>query len=162
MLLALSRAAGSSISVTDVPLREIVAKSQLTVLAKVERIDSTPYPNAKVDEPELRFCQLRIEEVLKPKGGSPPVAKGSTIHAFDPRDKYQHDQYESIRAGVISFAEQRYATKADTMAEGDHLIFFLHEQPTIEGFPLEHASVFAAGQAYDLATLKPTVLQLVH
>lgn len=99
---------------------------------------------------------------MKPKDGSPPVAKGSTIQAFDPRDKYQHDHYESIRAGVISFAEQRYATKADTMAEGDHLIFFLSEQPTMEGFPLEHAYVLAAGQAYDLATLKPTVLQLVH
>lgn len=59
VLLALSRAAGSSISVTDVPLREIVAKSQLIVLAKVERIDSAPYPNAKEDEPELRFASKK-------------------------------------------------------------------------------------------------------
>jgi len=30
---------------------------------------------------------------------------------------------------VISFVEKRYATKVGTVAEGDHLIFFLNEHP---------------------------------
>ncbi len=117
----------SSISITEVPLREVIAGANIIIVAKVEQIASVEYPNAKDDEPELRVFDLKVEDVLKPRGGIAAELKGTTIRAFDPRDKYQHDHYEQIQAGVVSFVEKRYATKAGTVAEGDHLIFFLNE-----------------------------------
>jgi hypothetical protein len=156
------QAIGSTVSVVDVPLRDVVAKSQLIVLAKVEEIGSEPFANAADDEPEIRLYQLRVEEVLKSKMATSASAKGGTIQAFDPRDLFQHEHYKLIRAGVMSFAEQRYATKAANVAEGDHLIFFLNEQPPLPAFPVEHAYVFAVGQAYDVLAQKAAVLQLLR
>ena len=152
----------STVSVVEVPLRDVVAKSQLIVVAKVEEIDSQPFTNAADDEPEIRFLTLRVEEVVKSKAASSAPAKGNTIQAFDPRDLFQHQHYKLIQAGVISFAEQRYATKAESLAEGDHLIFFLNEQPPLNGFPVEHAYVFVVGQGYDVAAQKSAVVQLLH
>ena len=156
-----SHVLASSISVIEIPLREVVASARFIVFAKLEQIASVAYPNAKEDEPELRVLDLRIEEVLKPRAGDAAVVKGATIQAFDPRDKYQHDHYEAIQAGAMSFAEKRYATKAGTLAEGDHLIFFLNEEPPADNFPLPHPYVLAAGQAYDLVAAKAAVMQLV-
>ncbi len=152
----------SSISVTEVPLPEVIAGASIIVVAKVEQIASVEYPNAKDDEPELRVFDLKVEDVLKPRGGNTAGLKGTTIQAFDPRDKYQHDHYEQIRAGVISFVEKRYATKVGTVAEGDHLIFFLNEHPPAGDFPLPHPYVLAVGQAYDLVANKAAVAQLVN
>ncbi len=81
--------------------------------------------------------------------------------AWAPRDKFQHDNYERINAGAISYLEKRYATKAGTLAESDHLIFFLNEQPSSDRFPIEKPYVMAVGQAYDLVAAKPSVVQLV-
>ncbi len=156
------QAPGSTVSIVEMPLRDVVAKSQLILVAKVEEISSEPFLNAEDDEPEIRFFQLRVEEVLKPKVTTSAPAKGTTIQAFDPRDLFQHQHYQLIRAGVISFAEQRYPTKAENIAEGDHLIFFLNEQPPLKGFPVEHAYVFAAGQAYDVVAQKAVVVQLLR
>lgn len=155
-------ALGSTVSIVEVPLKEVVAKSQLIIVGKVEEIGSEPFSDAAEDEPDIRLYQLRVEEVLKPKAATSAPAKGTTIEAFDPRDLFQHEHYKLIRAGVISFAEQRYPTKAESIAEGDHLIFFLNEQPPLAGFPIAHAFVFAAGQAYDVVAQKAAVVQLVR
>lgn len=156
-----SQLLASSVSVQEVPLREVVAGATLVVVAKVERIASVAYPDSKEDEPELRVLDLRVEDVLKPRGSSAAELKGSTIQTFDPRDRFQHDNYERINAGAISYVEKRYATKAGTLAEGDHLIFFLTEEQPVEGFPVTEPYVMATGQAYDLVAAKAAVLQLV-
>ncbi len=61
------RLVASSISVTEVPLPEVIAGASIIVLAKVEQIASVEYPNAKDDEPELRVFDLKVEDVLKPR-----------------------------------------------------------------------------------------------
>ncbi len=161
MLWLQSTVIASSVSVTEVALREVVASSSTIVVAKIEQIASVSYPNAKDDEPELRVLDLRVEEVLKRRDGNAAGLRGTTIQTFDPRDKYQHDHYELIQAGAVSFAEKRYATKAGTLAEGDHLIFFLNEYLPADDFPVPKPYVLAVGQAYDLVAAKPAVMQLV-
>lgn len=151
----------SSVSIAEVPLRDVVASAAIIVVGKVEQIASVQYPNAKEDEPELRVFDVKVEEVLKPRGDNTAGLKGTTIQAFDPRDKYQHDHYEQIEAGAISFVEKRYATKAGTVAECDHMIFFLDEYPPSDDFPLPHPYILVVGQAYELVASKAAVLQLV-
>ncbi len=146
---------------TEVPLRDVVASASIIVVGKVEQIASVAYPNAKDDEPELRVFDVKVEEVLKPRRGNAAGVQGTTIQAFDPRDKYQHDHYEQIEAGWMSFVEKRYATKVGTVAEGDHMIFFLDEYPPSDDFPLPHPYVLAVGQAYDLVASKAAVVQLI-
>jgi len=143
-------AVSSTVTPISVPLSKVVSDSRLIVVASVERV---------ANQSELRYFEVRIEEVLKSAEAAPKELQRTTIAIFDPQEKFYQDHADLIAAGVISFVDPKYPTKVQQIAAGDRLVFFLAGRTTQLKLPRPDAYFLVCGHAYDRLGIKPAVVK---
>jgi hypothetical protein len=148
----------STVSPISVPLSKVVSESQLIVTGSVERITMLRPPDGTKSDPGLRYFEVRIDEVLKcADREAARNLRGKIVPVFDPQDMFYHEHAEMIAAGVISFVDRRYPTKAGKIAAGDQLIFFIAAPQKSGKSPIAGAYFLTCGQAYDTLAIKSAV-----
>lgn len=148
----------STVTPVSVSLSKVVSESQLIVVGSVERISTLQAPDTTKNDPGLRYFEVRIDEVLKnvDKAAAKNL-RGATVPVFDPQEVFYHDQAKLIAAGVISFVDRRYPTKARKIEVGDGLVFFMVAPEKSGKSPLTGAYFLTCGQAYDTLAVKSAV-----
>jgi hypothetical protein len=147
----------STVSPVSVPLAKIVSESQLIVVGSIERITMLQPPDATKRDPGLRYLEVRIDEVLKDSDRTASSLRGTIVPVFDPREMFYHEHADMIAAGVISFVDRRYPTKALEIKVGDRLIFFLAAPAKSGKPPIAGAYILTCGQAYDTLAVRSAV-----
>jgi hypothetical protein len=151
-------AAASTVSPVSMPLSKVVSESQLIVTGSVERITMLRPPDGTKSDPALRYFEVRIDEVLKcADKEAPRNLRGAIVPVFDPQDMFYHEHAQMIAAGVISFVDRRYPTKAGKIAAADRLIFFIAAPQKAGKSPIAGAYFLTCGQAYDTLAIKSAV-----
>jgi hypothetical protein len=139
-------ARAGSISATTMSFEQAVALSRRVVAGTV--VATTSF---EIDGERFGALEVRVDAALK----GPSAHPGEVLRLFEPAPWFRHTHAAVIKAGVISYAEPRYASPSP-VAVGARALFLLSDAAPPPGFP-PNAAFLVCDEAHAGAALAPRV-----